>query len=165
MEFKPPHQNEMSLLLQMRVWLPRCGADTAWWYQPNGDGLQGWPVMGFWELSSCFSVFYLRVCWDQVKLSSWVNCLAFYSGLFVSASDRDKTGKVSAASASRLHGSCSIKNSENTLRSCLTLKSATAFTGKIRQMMSLLYSFLKYRYITGGKGEIKSLVLDRDTKF
>jgi len=43
MEFKPPHEYEM-LLLQMRVWFSKCGADAAWWYQPDGDSLQGWPV-------------------------------------------------------------------------------------------------------------------------
>lgn len=90
-DFKSTHQYETLLLLQVCVWLSKCGADTAWVYQPNGHRLQGWPVIGFWELSSCFSVFYLRVCWDQIKLSSWVKCLTFYSGLLVSAGDRDKT--------------------------------------------------------------------------
>lgn len=85
--------------------------------QPNGDHLWGWTVTGFWELSSWVLVFSLRACWDQVKLSSCIKCLAFYSGLFVDAADRDKTGKVSTASASRLHANCGIKNSENSLRS------------------------------------------------
>lgn len=94
-----------------------------------------------------------------------VKCLPFSSGLFVSAGDRDNTGNVFGASVSRLLGNCSIRNSANCLMSSLTLKSATAFTveGKIRQVMSLLYSFLKYRYVTGGKGEINSLVLTSNT--
>lgn len=63
MEFKLLYQYEKLPLLQVRVWLSKCGADAARRDQ------QGWPVMGFWELSSYFSVFYLGVCWDRVKLS------------------------------------------------------------------------------------------------
>lgn len=163
--FKHPLQYETLLLFQMCVWLSRCGADTAWCYQPNGHWLPGWPVMRLWLIRGWFAVFCRRVCWDQVQLNKLVKCLPFSSGLFVSAGDRDNTGNVFGASVSRLLGNYSIRNSANCLMSSLTLKSATAFTveGKIRQVMSLLYSFLKYRYVTGGKGEINSLVLTSNT--
>lgn len=154
MEFKPPHLYRTSLLLQMPVELTLAGSISH-----VGIVCRVWK--GTLGAKQFFSVFYLRVCWDQVKLSSWVKCLAFCSGPSVSAGDMDKPGKAVAARTPGWHGSCRIKNQESSLRSSLALKSATVFTRKIRQMMSLFFSFFSYRCVTGGKEKIKYWSLDR----
>lgn len=147
MEFKPPHQYRTLLLLQMPVELTLAGGISQVGVVCRAsDGTLG--------AKQFFSVFYLGVYWDQVKLSSWVKCLAFCSGPSVSAGDRDKPWKAAAANGPGRHSSCRIKNQESSLRSSLALKSATVYTGKIRQMMSPLCCFFNYKCVTGGMEKI-----------